>query len=131
MVVGGDSTEIQRFPVIKLGEGELVGTFVVLVTSFDGVVWRQVDENGAGDAYVGGFIAGLSSGSMSVRSKAFLFSKRTSCVGWDLKKSFAAASYCAWVVIRRHGCSLPNKKEKKGLFRFFVVGCIFKILCRL
>lgn len=76
IVVGGDCTETKEYPVIPLADGELV------------------DENGAGDAYVGGFLAGLAQ-------------------GWAEKQCFAAASYCAWVVIRRHGCALPETKEPK------------------
>jgi len=48
---------------------------------------------------VGGFLAGVAS-------------------GWEMKKCFAAANYCAWVVIRRAGCSLPEKKEKKETLGF-------------
>jgi adenosine kinase len=84
LLVGGDSTEPAYYAPIKLGENELV------------------DENGAGDAYVGGFLSALSKG------KA-------------LDECFASAAYCAWVVIRRVGCSLPDKKEPKEFagFKFF------------
>jgi len=76
LIVGGDDTEPRYFAPIKLAEKELV------------------DENGAGDAYVGGFLAAL------VKGKA-------------LKECFASAAYCAWVVIRRVGCTLPETKEHK------------------
>jgi adenosine kinase len=76
ILVGGDSTEVRRFAPIALGDKELV------------------DENGAGDAYVGGFLAAL------VRDK-------------PLEECFASAAYCAWVVIRRVGCTFPDTKEPK------------------
>lgn len=80
IVCSGDDA-VERYDVIKLEDGQLV------------------DENGAGDAYVGGFLAGLSS-------------------GWEEKKCFAAAAYCAWVVIRRHGATLPAEQEKKDHLGF-------------
>jgi adenosine kinase len=85
ILVGGDSTEVRRFAPIPLGEKELV------------------DENGAGDAYVGGFLAAL------VHDKS-------------IEECFASAAYCAWVVIRRVGCTFPDKKEPKEHqgFKFFL-----------
>jgi sugar/nucleoside kinase (ribokinase family) len=70
---------VSVYPVIPLAAGELV-LFSVCV------LWRhahhtQVDENGAGDAYVGGFLAGLA-------------------LGWSLAHCAAAASYCAWIVVQ-------------------------------
>jgi len=52
-----------------------------------------VDENGAGDAYVGGLLAALA------RNKSF-------------DEAMATAAYAAWVVIQRHGCALPADKPK-------------------
>ena len=60
-----------------------------------GTCTSQIDENGCGDAYVGGFLHGLTS-------------------GWSLNHSLAAAAYCAWVVIQRHGCTLPDKLPLKS-----------------
>jgi len=76
LLVGGDHTEPHYFAPIKLAEKELV------------------DENGAGDAYVGGFLAAMAKGA-------------------SIPECFASAAYCAWVVIRRVGCTLPEKHEPK------------------
>ena len=51
-----------------------------------------VDTNGAGDAYAGGFIAGLS-----------LNKPITECCD--------AGSYAAWEVIQRSGCTLPDQSN--------------------
>jgi len=80
IMVGGDDA-VSVFPVIPLAKGELV------------------DENGAGDAYVGGFLAGLAA-------------------GWSLPHCFAAASYCAWVVVQRIGCTLPDVRPRKAHLGF-------------
>eukprot|EP01108_Squamamoeba_japonica_P002516 TRINITY_DN2210_c0_g1_i3.p1 TRINITY_DN2210_c0_g1~~TRINITY_DN2210_c0_g1_i3.p1 ORF type:complete len:378 (-),score=220.30 TRINITY_DN2210_c0_g1_i3:388-1455(-) len=81
VLTGGDSPNVTRHAVVPLADGELV------------------DENGAGDAYVGGFLAGLS-------------------LDEPIEKCFANAAYCAWTVIRRHGCALPADKEAKEVHGF-------------
>jgi hypothetical protein len=83
LLVGGDATEPVYHAPIKLAEKELV------------------DENGAGDAYVGGFLSALSKGK-------------------SLDECFASAAYCAWVVIRRVGCSVPEQEGAEGVCRLQV-----------
>jgi len=54
-----------------------------------------IDTNGAGDAFVGGFLAEL-------------------LLGKSLEVCIAAAHYCAWVVIQRSGCTVPLKPDFKS-----------------
>jgi adenosine kinase len=53
---------------------------------------QLVDENGAGDAYLGGFLAALVDGKST-------------------EECFALAAYAAYVVIQQHGCKLVNPEE--------------------
>jgi len=55
---------------------------------------KIVDTNGAGDAYVGGFIAGLAK-------------------GLDIKKCHDAGAYAAMVIIQQSGCAFPGKPDYK------------------
>merc|ERR550537_1923974 len=55
---------------------------------------KIVDTNGAGDVYVGGFIAGLAK-------------------GFDIKKCHEAGAYAAKVIIQQSGCAFPGKPEHK------------------
>jgi adenosine kinase len=49
-----------------------------------------LDTNGAGDAFVGGFLAGMAA-------------------GVEIKDCIARANYAANVVIQRSGCTFPEK----------------------
>mmetsp|Transcript_34825 Transcript_34825/g.85205 ORF Transcript_34825/g.85205 Transcript_34825/m.85205 type:complete len:350 (+) Transcript_34825:81-1130(+) len=76
----GDSNrlwDLKSYPVIPCGPDELV------------------DSNGAGDAFVGGFLAGMARGK-------------------DLDTCAAMANYAANVVIQRSGCTYPDKPSFEG-----------------
>merc|ERR1719156_4346 len=61
---------------------------------------KIVDTNGAGDAYVGGFLAGLAKGK-------------------DIKGCHEAGAYSASVIIQQSGCVCPGKPDHKwGTFLF-------------
>ncbi|KAJ7542565.1 hypothetical protein O6H91_09G000900 [Diphasiastrum complanatum] len=70
--VVAEDGKILKFPVIGLPKEKLV------------------DTNGAGDAFVGGFLAELVQGK-------------------DLKESIRAGNYAANVIIQRSGCTYPDK----------------------
>merc|ERR1712159_215674 len=55
---------------------------------------KIVDTNGAGDAYVGGFLAGLAKGK-------------------DIKGCHEAGAYSASIIIQQSGCVCPGKPEHK------------------
>merc|ERR1712159_723476 len=55
---------------------------------------KIVDTNGAGDAYVGGFLAGLAKGK-------------------DIKACHEAGAYSASIIIQQSGCVCPGKPEHK------------------
>jgi len=55
---------------------------------------KIVDTNGAGDAYVGGFLAGLAKGK-------------------DIKACHEAGAYSASIIIQQDGCVCPGKPEHK------------------
>jgi len=55
---------------------------------------KVVDTNGAGDAYVGGFLAALSK-------------------GLDMEKCCAAGAYSAGVIVQQSGCTYPAKPDYK------------------
>merc|ERR1719203_1146687 len=66
---------VTKYPVIKLEKSQIV------------------DTNGAGDAFVGGFLAALAKGA-------------------DMEKCCKAGSWSASVVIQNSGCTYPAKPEK-------------------
>lgn len=66
--------ELREYPIIKLPKSKLK------------------DTNGAGDAYVGGFLAGL------VQDK-------------DMKYCTSAGAYAASVIVQRSGCTFPAKSS--------------------
>jgi adenosine kinase len=74
---GADATivcvdgEIKEYPIIKLSKAKLV------------------DTNGAGDAYVGGFLSGLAQGK-------------------DMHYCCQAGAYAASVIVQRSGCTFPK-----------------------
>jgi len=53
---------------------------------------KLVDTNGAGDSYVGGFLAGL-------------------VKGLPLDQCAKAGAYAASVIVQRSGCTYPEKPE--------------------
>jgi len=79
---GADSTIVAHqghvtvYPIVKLDKSKIV------------------DTNGAGDAYVGGFLAGLAKGK-------------------DIKACHEAGSYSASIIIQHSGCVCPGKPEHK------------------
>jgi len=68
--------KVQEYPIIAVTSEELV------------------DTNGAGDAFVGGYLAQLIQGK-------------------DVAECVRCANYAANIIIRRSGCSLPDKPEFK------------------
>merc|ERR1711959_691288 len=87
------------------------GRFVVITQGADGTIIAHrghcteypilkldkskiVDTNGAGDAYVGGFLAGLAKGK-------------------DVKACHEAGAYSASIIIQQSGCVCPGKPEHK------------------
>jgi len=79
---GADSTIIAHngkcteYPIVKLDKSKIV------------------DTNGAGDAYVGGFLAALAKGK-------------------DIKACHEAGAYSGSVIIQQDGCTCPGKPEHK------------------
>merc|ERR1711959_18987 len=79
---GADSTlvahngHVTEYPILKLDKSKIV------------------DTNGAGDAYVGGFLAGLAKGK-------------------DIKGCHEAGAYSASIIIQQSGCVCPGKPEHK------------------
>jgi adenosine kinase len=77
---GADATvvavngEVTEYPVITLAKEQLV------------------DTNGAGDSYVGGFLAGL-------------------CMGKPIAECCRAGAYAASVIVQQSGCQFPGKPE--------------------
>merc|ERR1712224_771257 len=77
---GADATvvavngEVTEYPVITLSKEQLV------------------DTNGAGDSYVGGFLAGL-------------------CMGKPIAECCRAGAYAASVIVQQSGCQFPGKPE--------------------
>ena len=79
-----------RDPTIVVQNGE-VKSFPVMSLPKD----KIVDTNGAGDAFVGGFLSQYA-------------------LGKPLEKCVAAGSYAACVIIQRSGVSLPEECEYEG-----------------
>merc|ERR1712054_92772 len=79
---GADSTliahkgHVTEYPILKLDKSKIV------------------DTNGAGDAYVGGFLAGLAKGK-------------------DIKGCHEAGAYSASIIIQQSGCVCPGTPEHK------------------
>jgi adenosine kinase len=67
---------VKKYPVLKLPKEKLV------------------DTNGAGDSYVGGFLAGLAQGK-------------------DMAECCKAGAYAASVIVQRSGCTFPEKPDYK------------------
>ncbi|XP_049591617.1 adenosine kinase isoform X1 [Syngnathus scovelli] len=85
----------QRIVVFTQGKEETVMAFGDKIETFPVMAIDPkdlVDTNGAGDAFVGGFLSGL------VREK-------------PLEQCVRAAHYAANVVIRRSGCTFPEKPD--------------------
>uniref|UniRef100_A0A8C6K6J3 Adenosine kinase n=1 Tax=Nothobranchius furzeri TaxID=105023 RepID=A0A8C6K6J3_NOTFU len=80
----------QRIVVFTQGKDDTIETFPVLKIDPKDIV----DTNGAGDAFVGGFLSGL------VQEK-------------PLDQCVKAAHYSANVIIRRAGCTFPEKPDFK------------------
>mmetsp|Transcript_146354 Transcript_146354/g.258550 ORF Transcript_146354/g.258550 Transcript_146354/m.258550 type:complete len:366 (-) Transcript_146354:69-1166(-) len=76
-------------PTIVAHRGK-VKTYPIVPTQKE----KIVDTNGAGDAYVGGFLAGLEK-------------------GMDIQKCHDAGAYAASVIIQRSGCTLSGKPDFK------------------
>lgn len=76
VAVSGGQERLKRFPVTVLDDSELV------------------DTNGAGDSFVGGFLA-------------YLLMKR------PLKECIDAGVHAATEIIKRSGCSLPDVNKMK------------------
>lgn len=74
-------------PTIVAINGQ-VQTFAITALPAD----KIVDTNGAGDAYVGGFLAALSK-------------------GLDMEKCCKAGAYSAGVIVQQSGCTYPAKPE--------------------
>uniref|UniRef100_A0A669E9H5 Adenosine kinase n=1 Tax=Oreochromis niloticus TaxID=8128 RepID=A0A669E9H5_ORENI len=85
-----DNKKRQRVVVITQGKDETIETFPVVKTDPKYIV----DTNGAGDAFVGGFLSEL------VQEK-------------PLDQCVKAAHYAANVIIQRAGCSFPEKPDFK------------------
>ena len=66
--------KVQRFPALLVPKEKLV------------------DTNGAGDAFVGGFLSQL-------------------VCGKELSECVRAGNYCASIIIQRSGCTFPDKPE--------------------
>jgi adenosine kinase len=66
--------KVQRFPALVVPKEKLV------------------DTNGAGDAFVGGFLSQL-------------------VCGKELAECVRAGNYCASTIIQRSGCTFPDKPE--------------------
>jgi len=73
---------------VVASKGEELQTFAVAPLEKD----QLVDTNGAGDAFVGGFLAGKA-------------------LGKDIAKCVEAGHYAARVIIQRSGCTYPDKPE--------------------
>lgn len=76
VIVAGDDGKVQKFPVILLPKEKLV------------------DTNGAGDAFVGGFLSQL------IQGKA-------------IEECVRAGCYASNVIIQRSGCTFPEKPDFK------------------
>uniref|UniRef100_A0A3P9B6N2 Adenosine kinase n=1 Tax=Maylandia zebra TaxID=106582 RepID=A0A3P9B6N2_9CICH len=85
-----DNKKRQRVVVITQGKDETIETFPVVKTDPKYIV----DTNGAGDAFVGGFLSEL------VQEQ-------------PLDQCVKAAHYAANVIIQRAGCSFPEKPDFK------------------
>uniref|UniRef100_A0A8C9ZU62 Adenosine kinase n=1 Tax=Sander lucioperca TaxID=283035 RepID=A0A8C9ZU62_SANLU len=83
-----DNTKRQRIVVFTQGKDDTIETFPVLKIDPKDIV----DTNGAGDAFVGGFLSEL------VQEK-------------PLDQCVKAAHYAANVIIRRAGCTFPEKPD--------------------
>ncbi|XP_076008403.1 adenosine kinase b isoform X2 [Genypterus blacodes] len=90
-----ENTKRQRIVVFTQGKDDTVATVGDKVTSFPVLDIDQdliVDTNGAGDAFVGGFLSEL------VQQHA-------------LEECIKAGHYAANVIIRRAGCTFPEKPD--------------------
>merc|ERR1712182_28207 len=90
---GWDSTDLSfiatRLSLIPSAKGKK--RHVVITQGADSTI---VDTNGAGDAYVGGFLAGLAKGK-------------------DIEGCHKAGAYSASIIIQQSGCVCPGKPEHK------------------
>merc|ERR1711972_857696 len=85
-----------RKVVITQGADPTVVAIKGQVTKYPGIKLdnnQLVDTNGAGDAFVGGFLAALAKGN-------------------DVERCCKAGSYSASVIIQHSGCTYPAKPEK-------------------
>jgi len=86
-----------RYVVITQGADATLVAHRGLVTQYEITKLDKskiVDTNGAGDAYVGGFLAGLAKGK-------------------DIKACHEAGAYSASIIIQQDGCVCPGKPEHK------------------
>ncbi|XP_030059069.1 adenosine kinase isoform X1 [Microcaecilia unicolor] len=91
------NTKRQRVVVFTQGQHDTIMATVDEVVSFPVIEIDQtkiVDTNGAGDAFVGGFLSQL------------VYDR-------PLKECIRAGHYAAHVVIRRSGCTFPDKPDFK------------------
>ncbi|KAI4807918.1 hypothetical protein KUCAC02_027691 [Chaenocephalus aceratus] len=90
-----ENTKRQRMVVFTQGKDDTVATVGEKVTRFPVLDIDQndiVDTNGAGDAFVGGFLSSL------VKEQA-------------VEECIRAGHYSANVIIRRVGCTFPEKPD--------------------
>merc|ERR1712129_430008 len=74
-------------PTIVCSDGT-IATYPVIVLPKE----KLVDTNGAGDSYVGGFLAGLTK-------------------GLSIEECCKAGSYAASIIVQQSGCTFPAKPE--------------------
>jgi adenosine kinase len=82
-----------RIAIVTQGSGSTIIATEGGIAEYPVIVCESlVDTNGAGDAWVGGFLSGL-------------------VAGKDIPECVRAANYSANVVIQRSGCTVPDKPD--------------------